>query len=356
MTIAATSLLIEKYIGNNLAKEFSFAFWLADESDISVTQSDLTGEERVLLLNSDFTVHLNGGNQGGVVKLNFVLPQGCTLAIGRATPINQELDLVNQGAFYAEDHETAFDKLTAICQELKEILSRCLIVPITSEKTPQEVLKEIFEAAKNAISSAISAAKDALRSEEAADRAEAGAQRVQDILNNYESGVICRSFKSTDPNWKQVSTEYGTKYRLEINIGSSALIGVYSGTTDSAEKVLTGVRIAGKMVTIEVPEPFTGFLFSALLTKKVADYVYVKAFTSEDLELSDKGYVLTVPAGEHKCGKTPAVIELVKETDGKREPLYAYTETDLSGNLSIIVSEPISGELVLDGGYLREEI
>lgn len=150
MTIAATSLLVEKFRGNDSASDFSFSFWVAKESDISVAQSDENGEETSLKLNTDYTVSLNAGNHGGVVRLNSALPSGYTLAITRSTPINQELDLVNQGAFYAEDHETAFDKLTAICQELKAILGRCLIVPITSDKTPQEVMTDLLDVASKA--------------------------------------------------------------------------------------------------------------------------------------------------------------------------------------------------------------
>ena len=150
MTVAATSLVVEKYTGNDNARDFSFSFWAFTESNISVTQADKDGTESVLVLNSDYSVSFNANHRGGIVRLASVLPSGCTLAITRSTPINQEMDLINQGAFYAEDHEAAFDKLTAICQELKEVLGRCLIVPITSEKTPQEVMTDLLEVASKA--------------------------------------------------------------------------------------------------------------------------------------------------------------------------------------------------------------
>ncbi|WP_251453070.1 MULTISPECIES: hypothetical protein [Sutterellaceae] len=249
MTIPPKFLVVEKYTGNNAARDFSFSFWASGAADVVVTQAASDGDESVLVLNTDYSILFNLNNLGGTVRLKNALPSDYRLAISRSTPINQELDLVNQGAFYAEDHESAFDKLTAICQELKEVLGRCLKVPSTSNKTPEELLKEIFEAAKNAVDSAESAAKDAIRSENAADRAEAGAQRVEDILANYESGVICKSFNAADPRWTQVSTAYGPKYRLVLNIGSTALIGVYSGSADRAEKVISGVLLSGENVT-----------------------------------------------------------------------------------------------------------
>lgn len=348
--------------GNGILKEFPFSFKTVRASDVVVKTSAGTGvtdEEVTLRYGSDYTVTMNSNQDerpGGSVVLVNAPAKGVRVVVTSDTAIDQQLVLTNHDGFLPESLNDAYDKLTIICQELKETLSRCLKVPSTSNKTPEELLKEIFEAAKSAVDSAESAAKDAIRSESAADRAEAGAQRVEDILANYESGVICKSFKAADPRWTQVSTAYGPKYRLALNIGSTALIGVYSGTTDSAEKVITGVLLSGENVTIEVPEPFTGFLFTAMFTKQVADYVYVKPFTNEDLQLSGTGYVLSVPASEHKCGKTPAIIELVKITNGKRERFYAYDEVDAEGNLQITASEPFDGELILDGGYLKEEI
>jgi hypothetical protein len=150
MTIPPKFLVVEKYTGNNAARDFSFSFWASGAADVVVTQAASDGDESVLVLNTDYSILFNLNNLGGTVRLKNALPSDYRLAISRSTPINQELDLVNQGAFYAEDHESAFDKLTAICQELKETLSRCLIVPLTSEKTPQEVVSDLLEVANKA--------------------------------------------------------------------------------------------------------------------------------------------------------------------------------------------------------------
>ncbi len=150
MTIASTSLIPEKYAGNNTAKEFSFPFRVFAPSDVVVIQADDTGAETTLIAGQDYTVTLDSSGIGGVVTLFSALPSGFILSISRSTPINQETDLVNQGAFFAEDHETAFDKLTAICQEMSEVLGRCLIVPITGEMTREEMLANLLEVAAKA--------------------------------------------------------------------------------------------------------------------------------------------------------------------------------------------------------------
>ena len=338
--------------------QFDFDFYMLSADDVVVIVADADDNESTLA-KEKYTCTLypdQNTTPGGRVTLKTALAAGHKLAICSGVPYTQNLNLTMYGNFNPTTINKEEDRRVIQIQQLAEQLMRCLKVPSTSNKTPEELLKEIFEAAEDAIGSAKSAAIDAVRSENAADRAESGAQRVEDILANYESGVICKSFTASDSRWKQVSTAYGPKYRLVLNIGSTALIGVYSGTTDNAEKVITGVLLSGENVTIEVPEPFTGFLFTAMLTKKVADYVYVKAFTEEDFRSSGARYVLSVPASEHKCGKTPAIVELVKITGGRRERFYAYDEVDAEGNLQITVSEPFDGELVLDGGYLREEI
>lgn len=218
MTVAATSLVVEKYTGNDNARDFSFSFWAFTESNISVTQADKDGAESVLALNSDYSVSFNANHRGGIVRLASVLPSGCTLAITRSTPINQEMDLINQGAFYAEDHETAFDKLTAICQELKETLSRCLIVPITSEKTPLEVMTDLLEVASKA--------------QEYADRAE----QIYNEVKNTELYV--------SSTWADIQNT-----KNSIDISKAAIDAMLS----RAEEILARNEVIGKHVDALYP-------------------------------------------------------------------------------------------------------
>jgi len=74
----------------------------------------MTKKTRILSLNSDFSVTGAGDEKGGTVSLT---PQTAAptsvqrLKITRIVDILQLTDLRNQGKFYAEIHEDAFDLL-----------------------------------------------------------------------------------------------------------------------------------------------------------------------------------------------------------------------------------------------------
>lgn len=142
--------------GNGILKEFPFSFKAVRPSDVVVKISsgdDVTAEETTLAYGADYTVTLNDNQNesaGGSVILTEAPAIGARIAITSDTAIDQQLVLTNHDGFLPESLNEAYDKLTIICQELKESLSRCLIVPITSEKTPQEVMSDLLDVANKA--------------------------------------------------------------------------------------------------------------------------------------------------------------------------------------------------------------
>ena len=142
--------------GNGVLKEFPFSFKAVRPSDIVVKVSsgdDITAEETTLAYGTDYTVALNDNQNesaGGSVTFAEAPAVGSRIAITSETAIDQQLVLTNHDGFLPESLNEAYDKLTIICQELKETLGRCLIVPITSEKTPQEVMTDLLDVANKA--------------------------------------------------------------------------------------------------------------------------------------------------------------------------------------------------------------
>ncbi|WP_417569794.1 hypothetical protein [Parasutterella excrementihominis] len=142
--------------GNGVLKEFPFSFKAVRPSDIVVKVSsgnDITAEETTLAYGTDYTVALNDNQDesaGGSVTFTEAPAVGTRIAITSDTAIDQQLVLTNHDGFLPESLNEAYDKLTIICQELKETLGRCLIVPITSEKTPQEVMTDLLDVANKA--------------------------------------------------------------------------------------------------------------------------------------------------------------------------------------------------------------
>lgn len=139
------------YISDGSTKAFTFSFKVMKESDLSVVVADNKDTSvSETLASTNYTVTLNDNQEnspGGTVTLNNALPSGKALAILSNAPFLQEKVFTNAGGFYPEVLNDALDTLTIYCQQLKEALGRCLIVPSTSEHTPQEVLAEVLEIA-----------------------------------------------------------------------------------------------------------------------------------------------------------------------------------------------------------------
>lgn len=150
MTIETPFLQVEKYAGDGVTKTFGFGFRTFNTVDIVVVATDASGSESVLNPESDYYITANSSGVGGTVTLASALPVNSVLVITRKIPIKQEVDLVNQGEFYAETIEESFDRLTAIAQDMYEQLGRTLVVPITQNKTPQQVMGEILDTASKA--------------------------------------------------------------------------------------------------------------------------------------------------------------------------------------------------------------
>jgi hypothetical protein len=114
-----TTITTVTHAGNDSTTSFPFAFKVLDQTHLVVFKTLIsTGAETALTLTTHYTVTGVGLNAGGNVILPTALPSTYTITITRATPKVQPLDLRNQGKFYAEVHETEFDRLTMMIQEV----------------------------------------------------------------------------------------------------------------------------------------------------------------------------------------------------------------------------------------------
>jgi hypothetical protein len=106
------------YTGNGVTTVFPYTFRILNSANLTVTRIDLLENETVLTLGTDYSVTGAGSYNGGSVVLPQALPNGYSLVIERDLPMVQETDLRNQGTFFAEVHEDAFDYLTMIIQQV----------------------------------------------------------------------------------------------------------------------------------------------------------------------------------------------------------------------------------------------
>ena len=145
-----------RYVGNGTARNFPFGFTIEEPSQVQVVRADASGTESTLVLNEDYTVAL-GADGTGSVTLNAALPTGYVLALVSNIEIDQERAFYNNTPYYQEQIEGGLDKLTRICQQLHELAMRHLTVPPTSNRTPEEVMKAIFDTVATANEYAVQA-------------------------------------------------------------------------------------------------------------------------------------------------------------------------------------------------------
>lgn len=117
------------YTGNGVTTSFPYTFRIFKKSDLVVQVVDLNENITELILDTDYTVTGAGGYVGGNVVLAAPLSNGYQISISRELPVTQETDLRNQGKFFAEVHEDAFDKLTMLIQQVRSWFSLALRKP-----------------------------------------------------------------------------------------------------------------------------------------------------------------------------------------------------------------------------------
>ena len=187
------------YTGNGATTEFPFSFKVWDEDQILVSVTDTQGYVQET---GEYSVTLSAGG-GTVFYLHdgAPLPSGWKLALTRDMPFTQEDDYITGTRFDPEVIETALDKATAERQQLLEQLQRAVILPPTSDETPEGMAQELLRArdeavksagtAKNSEQAAADSASNAAASEQAAAEHEQAARQLledaQDTFLNINS-------------------------------------------------------------------------------------------------------------------------------------------------------------------------
>ncbi|MCL7687371.1 phage tail fiber protein [Klebsiella quasivariicola] len=116
MTVS-TQVSRNEYTGNGATTQYDFTFRILDKSHLLVQMLDTSESIVTLTLGTDYTVTGVNRYNGGKVVLTSALPAGYKISIERSTPVTQEASIRNQGGFFPEIHEDAFDKLTMLVQQ-----------------------------------------------------------------------------------------------------------------------------------------------------------------------------------------------------------------------------------------------
>lgn len=117
MTVS-TQVSRNEYTGNGATTQYDFTFRILDKSHLLVQRLDTVENITTLALGTDYSVTGVNRYNGGKVVLTSALPVGYKISIERRTPLTQETSIRNQGGFFPEIHEDAFDKLTMLIQQV----------------------------------------------------------------------------------------------------------------------------------------------------------------------------------------------------------------------------------------------
>lgn len=141
MTISSTTRKAGPFNGNGVTTSFPFTFKVFTKSDLEVVRTMPSGIEKTLVLNSDYSVALNGdqdANPGGTITYPISggpLPDGWRLtAVGDLDNL-QPTDITNGGGFYPQVIENALDRVTMLIQQLEEELGRTIRIAVSDDVT-----------------------------------------------------------------------------------------------------------------------------------------------------------------------------------------------------------------------------
>lgn len=200
--------------------QFDFDFYMLSADDVVVIVAD-ADENETTLSKDAYTCTLNSDQNttpGGRVTLKTALASGHKLAICSGVPYTQNLNLTMYGSFSPKSINKEEDRRVIQLQQILEQMRRCLIVPITSEKTPQEVMTNLLDVA-----------------EKAADYA----QRAETIYNEVVStGLYVSS------TWQEIQ-----ETKAQIDIHKAAI----DAAVARAEVILARNEVIGAEVEALVP-------------------------------------------------------------------------------------------------------
>lgn len=236
----------QTYVGTGDVNSYTFPFrvFAADQVKVYVRAADAASG--TLLDTTQYSVTLASASAqtvGGTVTLSAPLAAGAKLVILSNIPYTQLLALQNQGAFNAEDLNAAWDRNTALSQQLLDRLDRAVLAPELGDRTPEQFTQALFDARDEAVAKAGEAANSASASATSASDAAASAAAAA------SSAVEAEASKNAINVTKEQVTAEGRKQIAAIQTeGGTQISNVQSVGQEQASRIST----AGSAVVADI--------------------------------------------------------------------------------------------------------
>lgn len=212
MSVSDTPRKAGPYDGTGTTGPFDFYFKVFSEDDVVVVRTDASGAETTLDA-TDYSVSLNADQEstpGGSVTLNDALAVGWLVTLASGVAATQSLALTNLGGFFPELVNAAFDRVTILCQQLAEQVSRAVKTGISSTVTPDELIGSLADSVSDAAGSASAAASSAITALSHANTASGFADDAEDSAIAAAASIA--AIPSTPAS--QAEMEAGTEANL----------------------------------------------------------------------------------------------------------------------------------------------
>lgn len=192
--LVQNSVYRNTYLTDGVNKDFYFSFPILEASQVLVQTSLLTDTDTVTTVDpGQYTVTGVGLTTGGHISFTTAPPTGSRIALTLNIPITQLYQYAELDSFPAKSHEDALAKLTLICQQLKEQISRAVLISATSEGSTADIIASLYAARDEAQAAAQIAIGNASASPVLATNtavARTLADRFYDTVNVKDFGAV----------------------------------------------------------------------------------------------------------------------------------------------------------------------
>jgi hypothetical protein len=207
-----------------------------------------------------FTLAGAGSPNGGTVTMASPPATGTKLVVAREMVIKQLIDLRNQGKFFPETHEEAFDILTMLIQQVSERVDRAVKVDISGDSDPDALVQGISNvaaaaqaSANNAANSASASASSAAASAASAAAADTAKNKAQQWAENPEDSPVEPGFFSAK-HWaaKAMAALSGLLARVTDLENKRLSLGTAKSAASGTAIDFTGIPSSAKRLTVTI--------------------------------------------------------------------------------------------------------
>ncbi len=278
MTIASEANRAGPYLCNGVTTSFPFGFKVYDDSHVKVVLTDEDGVDTILALGADYSVSGVGDNAGGSVVTTVAHTTGSKLTILLNLSFTQGVNLENQGAFFAEVVERAFDEATQKLLQLREELTRAYRAPpsvadgvVIDPSAFEEVLGNAEavkaykdQAAESASAAAASVVAAGEKAEAATSQANVATAKAGEAAASAEQAALFGGLAWTPYRWTAAGGETVLAFGEVINParvdvvknGSTLQSNGADYSLSTTELTLTEALVAGDVVEAKVYASF----------------------------------------------------------------------------------------------------